>query len=394
MAAFGSSRPLTWIAVALIAAVGYYIVETARHSARMLGLGQVYSNVNTTSCRQIGHGELSGCEDIIVDSETGLAYLACGRLYARQRWAHPDDPYDPVHEEEADRVYVMDESDNYSELKVLERLGDGTLQPFSQDFRVHGFDIYWSPGARQEMTFMFINHQLHRNAISIFSHKHGTDYLVHVETVASDLLNSPNNILALSKRAFYATNDMKYVHGIMREVSKYLRIPNTHVVYRSEQGEFAIAAKGIRYANGIAKHQDWIYVVSSGDPGIHVYKALPDHSLALNGRIGFKDSIPDNIFVDPLTGQLYCASFLKALEALRYFKHPSLNTTVTAGTKILRITPRGDPRNGFDIEPILIDSGRLMPTATIAAVQRRGKVERLLVGGVMSDALVVCDSVL
>ncbi|KAJ2013663.1 hypothetical protein IWW57_006026 [Coemansia sp. S610] len=393
MTALGPLRPVTWIAVAIIAAASYYIVETARYSARALGIGQVYSDVNITSCRQIGHGDLSGCEDIVVDPETGLAYLACGSLRARQRWAHPDDPYDFAHEAEADHVYVMDEGDNYSELKVLERLGDSTLQPFSQDFRVHGFDIYWSPGSRQDMTFMFINHQLHQNAISIFSHEYGTDHLVHVETVASDLLNSPNSILALSKRAFYASNDMKYLHGIRRDISNFLRIPNTHVVYRSEQGKFSIAAKGIRYANGIAKHQDWIYVASSGDPGIRVYKALPDYSLGLRGRIGFKDSIPDNIFVDPLTGQLYCASFIKALETFRYFKYPSLNTTTTAGTKILRITPQDDTGSRFDVEPVLIDSGRLMPSATIAAIQRRNKVERLLVGCVMGSAL-VCDSVL
>ncbi|KAJ2438447.1 hypothetical protein GGF42_008290 [Coemansia sp. RSA 2424] len=361
----------------------------------MLGLGQTYSSVNTTSCRQVGDGELAGCEDIIVDSETGLAYLACGRLPARQHWLHPDDVYDLTHEKEADRVYVMDENDSYSEIRVLERSSDGSLQSFVQDFRVHGFDIHWSPGARQEMTFMFVNHQLQKNAVSIFSHIRGTDYMVHEETITSDLLNSPNNILAMSKRAFYATNDMKYVRGVMREVYNYLRLPAAHVVYRSEQGEFSIAAKGIRYANGIARHQDWIYVAASSDPGVHIYKARSDHSLALYGRVNFQDSTPDNIFVDPLTGQLYCASFLKAFESFRYFKHPSLNTTATAGTKITRLTQLEDPsKGGFSIEPILIDSGRLMPTATIAAIQRRNRAKRLLVGCVMCHALVICDGVI
>ncbi|KAJ2890285.1 hypothetical protein GGI21_006223, partial [Coemansia aciculifera] len=127
-------------------------------------------------------------------------------------------------------------------------------------------------------------------------------------------------------------------------------------------------------------------------PGVHIYRARPDHSLALLGSVDFKDSTPDNIFVDPLTGQLYCASFLRALEVFRYFKHPSLNTTTTASTKIVRLTQRKDLSNGgFDIESILIDSGRLMPTATIAAIQRRNNVKRLLVGCVMCDAVVACD---
>ncbi|KAJ2747386.1 hypothetical protein GGI20_000524 [Coemansia sp. BCRC 34301] len=374
MAIFWSTRPLAWIVVAAAAAVCYSLIESTRQAVRMLGLGQTYSSANTTSCRQIAH--------------------ACGSLLARQHWLHPDDAYDFVHEKEADRVYVMDENDSYSEIRVLEKSSDGSLQPFAQDFRVHGFDIHWSPRAHQEMTFMFVNHQLQQNAVSIFSHIRGTDYIVHEETVASDLLNSPNNILAMSKRAFYATNDMKHVRGLRREVSNYLRLPNTHVVYRSEQGTFSIAAKGIKYANGIARHQDWIYVAASSDPGVHVYKARPDHSLALHGRVNFKDSTPDNIFVDPLSGQLYCASFLKALESFRYFKQPSLNTTATAATKIVRLTQVENQSGiGFDVDSILIDSGRLMPTATIAAIQRRNQVKRLLIGCVMCDALVVCDGI-
>ncbi|KAJ2908916.1 hypothetical protein GGI21_002409, partial [Coemansia aciculifera] len=178
--------------------------------------------------------------------------MACGKLPARQHWLHPDDEYDLAHEKEADVVYVMDENDSYSEIRALERSSDGSLQPFTQDFRVHGFDIYWSPSAREEMTLMFVNHQLGQNAVSIFSHTRGDDYMVHEETVASDLLNSPNNILAMSRRAFYATNDMKYISGVRREVSQYLRLSSAHVVYRSEQGKFSIAAKGIKYANGIA----------------------------------------------------------------------------------------------------------------------------------------------
>ncbi|KAJ2890056.1 hypothetical protein IWW38_004341 [Coemansia aciculifera] len=383
MATFRATGPLIWVFVAV---ASYFVVENIRQTIQMLGLGHTYSSVNTTSCT------LSGCEDIVVDPETGLAYMACGKLPARQHWLHPDDEYDLAHEKEADVVYVMDENDSYSEIRALERSSDGSLQPFTQDFRVHGFDIYWSPSAREEMTLMFVNHQLGQNAVSIFSHTRGDDYMVHEETVASDLLNSPNNILAMSRRAFYATNDMKYISGVRREVSQYLRLSSAHVVYRSEQGKFSIAAKGIKYANGIARYKDWIYVAASSYPGVHIYKARPDHSLALLGSVDFKDSTPDNIFIDPLTGQLYCASFLRALEVFRYFKHPSLNTTTTASTKIVRLTQRKDLSNGgFDIESILIDSGRLMPTATIAAIQRRNNVKRLLVGCVMCDAVVACD---
>ncbi|KAJ2391623.1 hypothetical protein GGI05_002893 [Coemansia sp. RSA 2603] len=269
------------------------------------------------------------------------------------------------------------------------------MLPFSQVLRLHGFDIYWNPKDSDDMTFMFVNHQLEHAAVSIFSHRRGTDYMLHVETVKSGLLHSPNNIVATSKRSFYATNDMKYTRGIMREIYMNLRIPNGHVVYRNETGKFSIAANHIGYPNGIVKSGDWIYVASCTDPGVQVYNASPDGSLKYHSRNRYWDSIPDNLHVDYLTGQIYSTSFLKVGQTHRFFRNPSLDTTETAGTKLLRLTPRSnDPRNGFDVETLLIDSGRLMPTATIAAVQRRNGVQRLLIGGVMSSSLVVCKTVI
>ncbi|KAJ1895225.1 hypothetical protein LPJ66_004720 [Kickxella alabastrina] len=337
-------------------------------------------------------GKLHGCEDIIVDPETGFAYLACGSLKPRQHWLHPDDEYDFANEVEKDRIFVIDEADNYIEIKTYEREVDRALKPFSQDLRVHGFDIYWDPADSNDMTFMLVNHQLDHAAVSIFSYKRGSNYMVHVETVRSSLLKSPNNIVAMSKRAFYATNDMKYTGGILRTVSNNLRLANGHVVYRNSLGEFNIAADNIKYPNGIAKDKNLIYVASCTDPGIQIYRSNVNGSLEYQGRTLFWNSIPDNIHVDHSTGQLYCTSFLKVSQTHRYFKSPSLNTTATAGTKILRLTPRDDLRQGFDTETLLIDSGVLMPTATIAAVQRRNQIQRLLIGCAVCNFLVVCDS--
>ncbi|KAI8319833.1 calcium-dependent phosphotriesterase [Martensiomyces pterosporus] len=395
MATLGLSKLRTWAAVVAVAIAAAYIYPRAKRIGKVLGIGATYSSVNTTSCHIVGQGDLHGCEDIVVDPETGLAYLACGALKPRQRWLFPDNTYDLSIEAEADSIYVMDERDQYSELRVLEHGSDGRLQPFSPSFRVHGFDIYWNPADSNDMTFIFVNHQLGGKAVSIFSHVRGTDFLVHVETVRSELLISPNNILALSKRSFYVTNDMKYARGLMREVSNsVLRLPNTYVLHRSESGDFRVAAEGIRSANGIARYGEWVYVTSCGDPSIHIYRIGQNSSLTLQSRTYYDDSIPDNLFVDPLSGQIYSTGFLKLLELYKLFKDPSPNTTSTAATKIRRLTQRADPKEGFDIETLLVDSGALMPTATVAAIQRRNNVQRLLVGCVMCNHLAVCDSVI
>ncbi|KAJ1723730.1 hypothetical protein LPJ53_001955 [Coemansia erecta] len=387
---------LTRLAAAIVLAIASsYTYTYLSQSFRMTGLGKTYRNVNTTSCIHIGHGVLHGCEDITIDPYTGLAYLACGSLKPRQHWLNPDDPYDFAHETQTDHIYVMDENDEYTEIKPMVLSDSGEKLPFSQSLRLHGFDIYWNPDDADDMTFMFVNHQLEHAAVSIFSHQRGSDYMLHIETVKSELLHSPNNIVAMSKRSFYATNDMKYTHGIMREISMNLRIPDGHVVYHNETGGFSIAANHISYPNGIAKSGDWIYVASCTDPSVQVYKASSDGSLEYHGRNKYWNSIPDNLHVDHLTGQIYSTSFLKISQTHKFFRHPSLDTTDTAGTKLLRLTPRdNDPRNGFVDETLLIDSGRLMPTATIAAVQRRNGVQRLLIGGVMSHSLVVCKDVI
>ncbi|KAJ1668201.1 hypothetical protein IW140_000495 [Coemansia sp. RSA 1813] len=328
-----------------------------------------------------------------MDPYTGLAYLSCGSLNARQRWLHPDDEYDMSFESEADHIYVMDENDTYSEIRAMEMSNNGSLQPFSQGLRLHGFDIYWDPNDPRDMTFILVNHQVAHGAVSIFSYNRGSDHMVHVETVRSDLLHSPNNILAMSKRAFYATNDMAFTKGFMRTISSNTRLPDGHVVYHSDGGEFSVAASNIRYPNGIAKHNGWIYVASCTDPGVQIYKEDTRGTLSFCGRIVYDDGIPDNIFVDPENGHLYSTMFLKAKESHKFFRNPSLNTTKLAGTKIVRLIQRDHPSSGFDIESLLIDSGELMPSATIAAIQRRNQIQRMLVGCVMCDFLVVCESI-
>ncbi|KAJ2707121.1 hypothetical protein H4R19_004939 [Coemansia spiralis] len=391
MAAPARYRQPAWLAVAAVVSTALYMYVS--HSAAIAGFGKTYASANTTACHRVGRGTLQGCEDIVVDPYTGLAYLACGNLAARQRWILGKDKLEPHRDVEADHVYVMDENDVFADIKLLEQGSGGELVPFRQAVRLHGFDIHWDAKDPRRMTFMFINHQPQHAAVSIFSHVSGADHMVHEETVRSELLWSPNNIVAMSDRSFYATNDLKYTSGLLRQISVLLRLPHGHIVYRNDTGAFSVAASGIRFPNGIAKHQDWIYVTSCGDPGVHIYQAGAGGHLVYTGRAVFTDSIPDNLSVDPASGQLYSAAFLKVLEGLKLFEDPSPATTRIAGTRITRLTQRSDPGRGFDIESILVDSGELMPTATIAVVQRRNRIKRLLVGCVMCEAVVACDGV-
>lgn len=388
------------LAVSSVAIVGMLVCNHINRVINALGVGASYESVNATSCYQVGEGALQGCEDIVVDPRTGLAYLACGNVKARQRWLSPDHIYDFGNEVKKDHLFVMDERDNYKEIKPMEMAEDGeTMRPFSQDFRLHGLDIYWNPLDPTDMTFMLVNHQLNHPAISIFSYKHGEAHMIHVETLKSPLLTAPNNVVALSKRAFYATNDVPFEKGILRQMAIFLQFPISYVVHHNGHGQFSVVAKHVKYANGIAKHNDLIYVASCSDPSVHIYRqVIANNSLEFVGRQYFSNSVPDNISVDPETGQLYMANSLKILETTRYHKNPSLKTTSIAGVQISRLTPLSHKeskisKGHFSAESLLIDSGKLMPSATIAVLQKRNQTRRVLVGCVACHAVVVCPSI-
>ncbi|KAJ1932333.1 hypothetical protein EC988_009493, partial [Linderina pennispora] len=100
-----------------------------------------------------------------------------------------------------------------------------------------------------------------------------------------------------------------------------------------------------------------------------------DHMLVYQGRSFFPDSVPDNVFVDKPTGHVYATGFLRVLEVGKFFHDPSFNGSSTCAAEVLRLTQNKDPKKGFAIESLLQDSGLMMPTATIAAIQRRNSIE-------------------
>ncbi|KAJ2074342.1 hypothetical protein GGI09_008788, partial [Coemansia sp. S100] len=180
------------------------------------------------------------------------------------------------------------------------------LVPFSQDFRVHGFDIYWDNLDPTELTFMFVNHQRKGGAISIFKHRLGAGYIEHVKTVKSPLLFSPNDVVATSRSTFYATNDLRHKSGILHKIEVLLGMPWGHIVYYGPEGITSKAYSGIAYPNGIARSPNGalIYVSASSEPSIYAFRPEYDGALQLAGKTTFRGFVPDNISVDAATGEL------------------------------------------------------------------------------------------
>ncbi|KAJ1734415.1 hypothetical protein LPJ61_001085 [Coemansia biformis] len=270
--------------------------------------------------------------------------------------------------------------------------GSGSFRPFTQELRVHGFDIYWDSLEPTLLTFAVVNHQQSGSGVSIFRHRIGTKVLWHVKTVKSPLLYAPNDVVATSHNTFYATNDMRSTNSIMRKIEIFFGMPWGHIVHYNHAGVFSVAASGISYPNGIARSADGssVYVAASSEPSVIVFRPAVDGTLEPMGKTVFRDFIPDNVSVDTATGQVLVAGFLNTFEMFRYNREVLGGTSARPAGAVRRLRPLADPRKGFAEESVLTHDGALLPATTSATLQRRSGTQRILLGSVMANHIAIC----
>lgn len=123
-----------------------------------------------------------------------------------------------------------------------------------------------------------INHAMfNHHLIEVFAVKPGE--LKLLRRLRSPLLISPNDLVALPNGDLYVTNDHGSTgNGFARQVEDVLARPWSSVVmYNAASSKWSVVADGIAFANGIAVSPsgDSLYVGSSRDRGIFVYKRTP-----------------------------------------------------------------------------------------------------------------------
>ncbi|KAJ2603301.1 hypothetical protein GGF39_000254 [Coemansia sp. RSA 1721] len=172
-------------------------------------------------------------------------------------------------------------------------------------------------------------------------------------------------------------------------------MPWGHVVYYGPGGVFSKACAGMSYPNGIAKSPDGslIYVVASSEPSVSAFKiAADDGSLELVAKKVFRNFVPDNVSVDVATGKLLVAGFLNTFEMFRYNREVLQGTDARPAGSVRRLSLNVHVRRGFIEENVLAHDGSLLPSTTMAVVQRRNNIERILLGSVMADHIAICEN--
>jgi arylesterase/paraoxonase len=342
-------RVVLVVLLCLVAFVFYRIVSRSGMLVTIEPRGSI-------ECRAVGG--VVGAEDVTIDAETMVAYLSADDR--RRRLAGT-----PVRGE----IYGLDLT---REDSVPIPLSGG----MPADFHPHGISLWRGPDGAKRL--FVINHPLDGgHEVVIFDVR--DDGLALVETVTYPDLSSPNDLVAVGSRQFYASNDRGYPEeGAMATLEAYLQLPVSSVSYfDGERGERA--AGGLVFANGINASADGrtVYIAECLRRIVGIYDRDPaSGGLTRRGTIDL-GSCPDNIEVDE-DGTLWIAAHPKLFDLIAHREDASK----LAPSQILRV----DSATGAVTE-VLLDGGALISAASTASVAG----DRMVVGAIFEDKVLVCE---
>uniref|UniRef100_A0A8C5MIE9 Paraoxonase n=1 Tax=Leptobrachium leishanense TaxID=445787 RepID=A0A8C5MIE9_9ANUR len=305
----------------------------------------------------------AGSEDIDI-LPNGLAFISSGLKVPGLHSFAPDKPGE---------IFLLDLNE--------ENLHPRSLR-FSRGFDIstfnpHGINTYINE--KDDSIYLFVvNHPHSKTTIEIFKYDEDENVLVHLKTVKHELLASANNILALGPDSFYATNDNLYLDFTEKHVKSFLGLQWSNVVYYSPS-EVREVINGFHSANGIAMSTDkkYIYVADVFGHKISIMEKHANWSLSLV-KVVQVDTLADNLFVDPNTGDIWTGGHPNGRKLLFY------NPEDLPGSEVVRV------QNIHSDNPIITDvyvnNGSVIQGSSSAAVYK-GK---LFIGTVFHKAL-YCD---
>ncbi|MEQ1867422.1 MAG: hypothetical protein ABL996_22520 [Micropepsaceae bacterium] len=156
-------------------------------------------------CRQVTSGGVVGVEDIAIDRETKIAFLAG---YDRRQVIGPR-AMPGANVRGAIWIYDLNAPDAVPV--------DATAAALPGGFSPHGISLY--RGADGSKALFVINHAGGKHTVEIFDIAGGA--LSHRRTVAGPEMVSPNDLVAIGADAFFVTNDHGNPAGWQRTAEDY-----------------------------------------------------------------------------------------------------------------------------------------------------------------------------
>lgn len=290
-----------------------------------------------------------GTEDATIDPDTNLVYVSAGdrrAWFANSGAAHAA----------TNGIYAFS-LDDPSDLRRVSV--DGPT-----DFLPHGIYLWRGEGGAKRL--FVINHpQSGEEIVEIFDVVEDGG-LRHAESVSFEAMHSPNDVVAVGPRQFYATNDRGYTEGLMSTLEAYLALPLSSLVY-FDGASGSIAAKGLVYANGVNQSADGrtVYVSEFLGRKIRVFDRDADTGALVSRRTIPVNTGPDNIEVAQ-DGALWIGGHSRVFDFLKHAEDAS----AIAPSHVIRVDPQsGQSRDVF--------------------ISTEGEINGSSVGAVWNDTLIV-----
>jgi arylesterase/paraoxonase len=333
--------------VATIAFVAYRIVSRS-------GMFASISPHHSGTCRTVRG--VTGAEDVTIDPESMTAYLSA-----------------------TDRRAAMSGKPQRGEIYALDLArADAVPVPLTggapAEFQPHGISLWRGAGGKR---LFVINHTAGGHEVLIYTV--GAAGLTLAETVRYPELSSPNDLVAVGPRQFYASNDRGYPQeGFMSTMEAYLGLPASSVSF-FDGGRGQLALEGLVYANGVnaAAGGARIYVAECLRRQVGVYDRDPGTGALSRRKTIALGSCPDNIEVDE-KGKLWIAAHPKLFDLIAHRD----DATKLAPSQILRV----DPDSGA-VEEVFLDAGAAIAAASTGAVAG----DHMVIGTIFDDEVLVCD---
>ncbi|KAJ3012290.1 Serum paraoxonase/arylesterase 2 [Thoreauomyces humboldtii] len=380
----GSSTVTSAAAIAIIALLAILLgvlVPTGRVAYRVSTDRSSLTEPTDTSCHMLNDPLLQGCEDGVLHAKSNQIFYACAiDPLLRLKYFPGLGNFDPVAAQTPKGAIVV------LDLKTLKstRL---TLVGHPPSFHAHGITIYSSDPETVRITV--ISHQPGHSVLETFDHTLGTDTAIHVSTFNDQkLLFAPNNLVAVGKDKYYATNDRGDRTSFFPTLLDRTGLRSSgHVVY-IEDGKAIVATPKLTYPNGIAATPDGqtIYVADSVQATISVY------SRKHNNKLRLMDTIPiphylDNISLHPKTGALILTganSFFTTLQKIlsHSLQIPGIASITTNNTSEGRFYGKK-----FSTELKTLTSETEVELPSVAVADGKGRV--FITG--LAGGLMMCD---
>ncbi|XP_048196014.1 serum paraoxonase/lactonase 3-like [Perognathus longimembris pacificus] len=315
-------------------------------------------SVELQNCQFI-EGLENGSEDIDI-LPSGLAFISTGLKYPGMPSFAPDEP---------GKIFLMDLNEQNPKPQAL-TFSDG----FDKEiFNPHGISTFID---KDHTVYLYVvNHPDMKSTVEIFQFDDKQRSLIHWKTITHELLKSVNDIVAVGLEEFYATRDHYFNCFPLTLLEIILELRWTYVLFYSPR-EVKVVATGFQSANGITVSQDqkYVYVADVSDATIHIMEIHDNWNLTQLKRIHL-GTLPDNLNVDPATGDILAGCHPNALKILFY------NPEDPPGSEVLRI--QNVLSDKPTVKTVYANNGSVLQGSSVASVYR----EKMLIGTVFQKAL-------